>query len=190
MLKVTIIGNNLDAATFINNCEIVNDINSADVVIISGSINYRSAITKFNKIANNKLIIGLGKAGSEFIAKRLGLTLHKTFVQRNFLKATIQMTSLRDLRIHEAVPEVENIILPDKHPCFILGSIPTGYFGFEYMDDHTARWLRQYECPIVSLHKAADKPYCLCVQLNPKYITRNSIKDFLNNIICEYTRLL
>lgn len=191
MLKITIIGNNLDAANFIKDCEIVDDINKADIIVISGNINYRSATIKFNKITKDKLVIGLGKSGSEFIAKRLGFAFVRANIGRSHLNSTLPVFVSNTQRLYEAVPEFENVIIPNNTAYRIIGSINNGYCSFGRMlTDDEVSFVRSFQCPVISLYKTNDKPYYLCIELNPKYIVETSIKEILNFVICEYTHLL
>jgi hypothetical protein len=185
-MKLAIIGTNPEYFNFLSGCEIIEDYDEADVIVFSGTFNYRSATTKFNRISNDKLVIGVGNA-CEFLAKRYDSHFIKCALRKQNGSCSLMYTD-RALII-EGVIEAKNLFIPGK-PYRVFICSETGNFQFNISSDEEVAFLRTNYCPIVMSIRDPEKPRCLMLQLDPRFIGQTSIANYINELVCAYKDLL
>ena len=189
-MKITIIGDNPEYFNFLQNFELVTDISNADIVIFSNHFNYRSAAMKFNKISKDKLVIGIGETGLEFLIKRYGgaYIFKEGSIKKVFKNNSLQVYNTTDNVIYECVPH--SYLIRPKCNYKIIGSCSFIHYNLGSLTKNEVAFIQEHNFPVVTIMKSENKPFCLLLGLNPQYISKTSISEYINYLICTYNQLL
>lgn len=189
-MKVAIIGNNPEYFNFLANFELVADVSNADIVIFSNHFNYRSAAMKFNKISKDKLVIGIEETGLEFLIKRYGGTyiFKESSIKQCYKNNSLQVHNTTDDVIYECVPH--SYLIHPKCNYKILGTSHFIHYNLSRLTKNETLFVQKNNFPIVTILKSEEKPFCLLLGLNPQYISKTSISEYINYLTCTYNQLL
>ena len=179
-MKTAIIGSNPNAANFLNDVEFIKDFANADTIIFTDTLNYRSAVTKLNKISSDKLVIGIGNA-CNFLAKQYKCTL---FPVQQVKKSTIPCYFREQEFVEEVYGNITNCFIPScKYR--VIGMVK--YLDFNFgaaLSTDIAGFIGEYHIPVIIELVMPDKPRCLLISLDSNFLNNSNVKNIINSYIC------
>lgn len=183
-MKVAIIGSNNNAAHFLKECEIINNIEEADVVIFDGNINWRSAGLKFSKLTNKQLVVSFNTC-ADFIAKKYNISIINAMNRRD--DRTQDIINNQTGYVYQGLVNINRVYYPTDFKTgktYFVGEANDFRIGFskqeqvDYLNDVGG-------VPLVTLFKGSNKPQFLLIQVNINKFPNVHICNCLNELVCE-----
>lgn len=179
-MKTAIIGNNSQAANFIENCEIVKNYVDANVIVCAGNINWRSLYQKFNKFSPNQVVVAFNDNGELFRSKYNFYSIN--LMQKN-LNETIDII-YKD-HIYQGLFKGSKCFLPFKSNYIIHCTTEFNFCRIGRLKDPQMRDLYTYGIPIVIEFYSNELPNLIIVQLDLNKFSNYQISKIINNRLCE-----